>query len=99
MIVTAAARTVPYTWVEQTRDGGRIVLPYSGPECPGALLMLTVTKGTATGRAAGATFLMPLRDQKQPQSVLRAERAPDALRRLRITVTRTGQNVFLAPST
>jgi protein-L-isoaspartate O-methyltransferase len=99
VIVTAAALTVPYTWVEQTRDGGRIVLPYSGFECPGALLVLTVREGTATGRAAGDAFFMPLRGQKQPQSVLRAERAPDALRRLRITVTRTGQNVFLAPST
>ncbi|WP_244938692.1 protein-L-isoaspartate O-methyltransferase family protein [Actinomadura madurae] len=99
VIVTAAARTIPYTWVEQTRDGGRLVVPYSGPECAGALLVLDVAGGTATGRAVGDAFFMPLRGQKQPQSVLRAERAPDARRRLRITVTQTGQNVALVPTT
>ncbi|MGW5417115.1 protein-L-isoaspartate O-methyltransferase family protein [Actinomadura geliboluensis] len=96
VIATAAARTIPYTWVEQTRDGGRLVVPYSGPECAGALLVLDIAGGTATGRAVGDAFFMPLRGQKQPQSVLRAERAPHALPRLRITVTRTGQNVTLA---
>ncbi|TMR36639.1 methyltransferase domain-containing protein [Actinomadura geliboluensis] len=98
VIVTAAARTIPYTWVEQTRHGGRLVVPYSGPECAGALLVLDIAGGTATGHAVGDAFFMPLRGQKQPQSILRAERAPDALRRLRITVTRTGQDVALTPS-
>lgn len=97
VIVTAAARRIPYPWVEQTRDGGRIVVPYSGPECAGALLVLDVADGAATGRAVGDAFFMPLRGQKQPQSVLQAERAPGALRRFRITVARTGQTVALTP--
>ncbi|TDD89336.1 methyltransferase domain-containing protein [Actinomadura darangshiensis] len=95
VIVTAAARTIPYSWVEQTVDGGRIVVPYSGPECAGALLVLDVTEGAAIGRAVGDAFFMPLRDQKQPQSVLQAKRAPNALRQFRITVTQTGQEVTM----
>ncbi|MFD0899370.1 methyltransferase domain-containing protein [Actinomadura sediminis] len=97
VIVTASARTIPYAWVEQTRDAGRIVVPYSGPECVGALVVLDVADGVAEGRAVGDAFFMPLRGQKQPQSVLQAEREPDALRRFRITVTATGQDVTLAP--
>ncbi|WP_254716564.1 protein-L-isoaspartate O-methyltransferase [Actinomadura sp. WMMB 499] len=97
VIVTASARTIPYAWVEQSREGGRIVVPYSGPECPGALLVLDVADGIARGRAVGDAFFMPLRGQKQPQSVLGAEREPGALRRLRVTVTATGQDVSLSP--
>lgn len=99
VMVTAAARTIPYSWAEQTRDGGRIVVPYSGPECVGALLVLDVADGIAEGRAVGDAYFMPLRGQKQPQSVLRTERVPDALRRFRITITATGQVVTLAPTT
>ncbi|GGV41602.1 hypothetical protein GCM10010182_77750 [Actinomadura cremea] len=95
VIVTASARTIPYAWVEQSRDGGRIVVPYSGPECPGALLVLDVADGIAKGGAVGDAYFMPLRGQKQPQSVLQAERGPDALERLRVTVAVTGQDVTL----
>jgi len=59
VIVTAAARTIPYPWVEQARDGGRIALPYSGPECVGALVVLTVSGGTAEGHAVGDAYFMP----------------------------------------
>ncbi|OLT30865.1 hypothetical protein BJF79_38030 [Actinomadura sp. CNU-125] len=98
VVVTASARTIPYAWVEQTRDAGRIVVPYSGPECVGALVVLDVADGIAKGRAVDDAFFMPLQGQKQPQSVLQTEHEPDALNRFRITVTATGQDVSLAPA-
>jgi protein-L-isoaspartate(D-aspartate) O-methyltransferase len=46
--VTAGVERVPYTWIERTRPGGTIVLPYHPPI--GRLLRLTVGEdGTATG--------------------------------------------------
>ncbi|WP_019631933.1 protein-L-isoaspartate O-methyltransferase family protein [Actinomadura atramentaria] len=92
VIVTAAARTIPYRWVEQTRDGGRLVVPYSGPERVGALLVLDVADGTARGRAVGDARFMPLRGQRQTQGVVQAEPA-GPLDRLNVTVTSQGQTV------
>ncbi|MFG1856657.1 protein-L-isoaspartate O-methyltransferase [Actinomadura geliboluensis] len=34
-VIATAARTIPYTWVEQTRDGGRLVVPLLGPRMRG----------------------------------------------------------------
>ncbi|MDL4773050.1 MULTISPECIES: protein-L-isoaspartate O-methyltransferase family protein [Thermomonosporaceae] len=97
VIATAAAHTVPYAWVAQTREGGRIVVPFTGAECPGALLVLDVADGIAAGGAVGDAFFMPLRAQKQPQAVLQAERAPGALESLRVTVDPSGQTVHIQP--
>lgn len=70
LIVTAAARHIPYAWVEQTRPGGRIVVPCAGPLYGGhALVTLTVRPdGTAVGRFGALTSFMPLRGQR-PQAV------------------------------
>ncbi|MGH3157203.1 MAG: protein-L-isoaspartate O-methyltransferase family protein [Streptosporangiaceae bacterium] len=54
VLATAAAHTIPYAWVKQTRDGGLIVAPYTGRGHRGALLVLTVNRGVATGQLRGA---------------------------------------------
>lgn len=64
VIATASTDTIPYAWVEQTADGGLIVAPYSGEHCGGALLVLTVSDGTARGGAEGEAYFMPLRGGK-----------------------------------
>ncbi|WP_322769161.1 rRNA adenine N-6-methyltransferase family protein [Frankia sp. Cr1] len=64
LVATAAASTVPYAWIEQTRPGGRIVLPYVGT-FEGALLALAVdADGTAQGRFHGEAGFMRLRNQR-----------------------------------
>lgn len=66
IIGTAAAQTVPYAWVEQTRPGGTILVPCGTAFCNGALLRLTVSDdGTAVGGfAAGDYAFMWLRSQR-----------------------------------
>ncbi len=64
VIATASAVKVPYPWVEQTRPGGRIVLPLIGSFSRGAFLRLTVNgNGTAQGRFHGGAAFMRLRNQ------------------------------------
>ncbi|WP_019632016.1 protein-L-isoaspartate O-methyltransferase family protein [Actinomadura atramentaria] len=90
---TAGAQTVPYAWVEQTRDGGRIVVPYMGMAYAGALIALDVANGIAQGRAVcDRAHFMPLRGQTDIQPALRATPA-GPLDRLRFTVTQSGQTI------
>ncbi|MCM3883328.1 methyltransferase domain-containing protein [Frankia sp. R82] len=63
IIVTASVARVPYAWVEQTRPGGRIVLPFTS-EFGGALLTLTVADGAGCGRFDREAGFMPLRGQR-----------------------------------
>jgi protein-L-isoaspartate(D-aspartate) O-methyltransferase len=63
VIATASTHTVPYSWVEQTRDGGLIVVPYNGEHHDGAMLVLAVSGGVARGGAEGEADFMPLRGQ------------------------------------
>lgn len=65
--VTCGVRTVPYAWVEQTRTGGTIVLPY----CPGfgtdhALRLVVMPDGVAHGRFPGFASYMMMRSQRVP---------------------------------
>lgn len=63
--VTCAVPEVPYAWIEQTRPGGVIVLPYAPGFGCGALLRLDVLPdGTATGRFAGSADYMVLRSRR-----------------------------------
>jgi protein-L-isoaspartate(D-aspartate) O-methyltransferase len=65
IIATAAVRRIPYHWVEQTRSGGRIVLPWVS-SYTGALVALTVdAHGGASGTVVGESSFMPLRDQRE----------------------------------
>lgn len=74
---TAAVRRVPAAWMEQTRPGGRLLVPFGTPMCNGALLLLTVHRdGTAEGRFAGNAAFMWLRAHRpHPRS-----QHPDGLR-------------------
>ncbi|MGH3373993.1 MAG: protein-L-isoaspartate O-methyltransferase family protein [Actinoallomurus sp.] len=88
VIATAAAHTVPYAWVEQTRDGGVIVTPYTGEGHRAALVVLTVHGGVADGGVVGDAAFMPLSGQRLRQADLRAiESRPG----LRLEVTASGQ--------
>ena len=93
VIATAAVHTVPYPWVAQTREGGRIVVPYTGRGHRAGMLVLTVADGSATGSIEGEAAFMPLRGQRLRQADLRAvETVPG----LRVEVTAEGQRLITA---
>lgn len=60
--VTCGVRNIPYTWVEQARPGGVIVLPYA----PAMLLLRLVVgeDGVAIGQFHDSCSFMPLRGQR-----------------------------------
>ncbi|GHE42692.1 protein-L-isoaspartate O-methyltransferase [Streptosporangium violaceochromogenes] len=67
--VTCGVRRVPYAWVEQSRPGAVIALPY----CPGfgtghALRLVVGPEGTAHGRFPGFASYMPMRSQRAPRT-------------------------------
>ncbi len=63
--VTAGVTSVPYAWVEQTRPGGLIVMPWMPRWEGGHLTCLAVTgDGTAVGRFHRGVRYMPLRSQR-----------------------------------
>ncbi len=65
VIATAAVHNIPYPWVDQTRPGGRILLPWAN-SYTGALVALTVDEhGTARGRIVGESSFMWLRAQRE----------------------------------
>lgn len=70
VIATAATRKIPYSWIEQTRPGGRVLVPWASSFSPsGALLSLMVRPdGTAEGRFGDTVAFMYLRAQR-PESV------------------------------
>lgn len=64
--VTCGVRDIPYTWIEQTRPGGVIVLPWMPhPDQYGQQLRLDVLDdGTAVGSFCGGGGFMMLRSQR-----------------------------------
>jgi protein-L-isoaspartate(D-aspartate) O-methyltransferase len=65
IVSTAAVHRIPYPWVEQTRPGGRILLPWAN-SYTGALVALTVDEhGTARGGIVGESSFMWLRAQRE----------------------------------
>lgn len=63
--VTCGVTTVPYAWVEQTRPGGVIVLPWMPNYAGGHKVKLTVLPdGTAVGRFCGGCDYMMIRAQR-----------------------------------
>ncbi|WP_242903132.1 methyltransferase domain-containing protein [Actinomadura terrae] len=80
--VTCGVDRVPYSWVEQTRPGGRLVLPWMPEYGGGHKALLTVTgDGRASGRLVGGANYMILRGQR---STLRI---PDDITDAEATVT------------
>jgi protein-L-isoaspartate(D-aspartate) O-methyltransferase len=64
VIVTAGTGHTPYPWIEQTKEGGKLVVPYSGEEHEGAMLVMTVSGGIAKGTVEGKAYFMPMRGQR-----------------------------------
>jgi protein-L-isoaspartate(D-aspartate) O-methyltransferase len=65
VIATVGVQRVPRAWVEQTRPGGRILVPWLTDFHNGALLALTAHgDGIAAGRVVGNVAFMPLRAQR-----------------------------------
>lgn len=103
IIATASVHTIPHAWVEQTRPGGMILVPWAPtfhPDWP--LARLTVAEdGTAEGRFIDTAGFMPLRSQHLPPRVSHAaeERwiaaGRPAITRHGITVTPEGQRIWL----
>jgi protein-L-isoaspartate(D-aspartate) O-methyltransferase len=72
ILSTAAVQQVPYTWIAQTRPGGRVLTPWGTPYLNGALLSLTVDEdGTARGHPVDNVAFMWLRDQRIPLTWVR----------------------------
>jgi protein-L-isoaspartate O-methyltransferase len=73
VIATASAVKVPYAWVEQTRPGGRILLPLVGgfSECQAFLCLTVHGDGTAQGRFRGEAGFMRLRNQRKDKVLWR----------------------------
>lgn len=103
VIATAAAHTVPYTWIEQTAVGGLIAVPWAATFHPAWPLAILTTRadGTAEGRFTAPAYFMPLRHQRLPQTVrdeteerwIKAGK-PDCTR-YGVTVTPEGQQIWL----
>ena len=71
IMATAAVGTVPCAWVEQTRPGGFVLLPFGTAFHSGALLRLRVhDDGTATGRFGGDAAFMWTRAQRPPHGAV-----------------------------
>ncbi|MGQ0716955.1 MAG: methyltransferase domain-containing protein [Pseudonocardiales bacterium] len=65
IIATAAVRHIPYSWIEQTRPGGRVLVPWANSYI-GALVALTVDDhGGASGSIVAESSFMWLRDQRE----------------------------------
>jgi protein-L-isoaspartate(D-aspartate) O-methyltransferase len=68
VIATAGVRTVPWSWVAQTRPGGRLVVPVSNTfQAPGVVTLTFQRNGTAVGRIGSPAVFMGLRAQRVPR--------------------------------
>lgn len=63
VIATAGTASVPPAWVEQTRPGGRLVVPLTNDWQPPGIAVLERTAHGAVGRLAGPAAFMALRGQ------------------------------------
>ncbi|MBE1532462.1 methyltransferase domain-containing protein [Actinomadura algeriensis] len=71
LIATVAVDRVPYAWVEQTRPGGRVVVPWTTDLHNGALVSFVVGRdGTMQGRIMGNVAFMRLRSQRGKRASL-----------------------------
>jgi protein-L-isoaspartate(D-aspartate) O-methyltransferase len=73
ILSTATCHSVPLSWIEQTRPGGRIVTPWATSYHNGVLLHLDVADDGAIGRFAGNLSFMWLREQRIPFGWLPAQ--------------------------
>ena len=77
IVATVGVRTVPYTWIEQVRPGGRIVVPLTNEYCsPGILVLTRDAEGTASGRLGGPARFMEMRSHRIERSRTSDHTAP-----------------------
>ncbi|GAA2720246.1 MULTISPECIES: methyltransferase domain-containing protein [Streptomyces] len=66
VLATCAVSNVPSAWLEQTRPGGTILVPWNSPWCDYGLLHLTVQDDhTAEGRFSPYSAFMLMRTQRR----------------------------------
>ncbi|TMQ94754.1 methyltransferase domain-containing protein [Actinomadura soli] len=71
VIATVAADRVPHAWAEQTRPGGRVLVPWTTDFHNGALVAFTVASdATMRGRIMGNVAFMRLRAQRGKRASL-----------------------------
>lgn len=65
LIATASVRRIPRGWIEQTRPGGVLVIPWGTDLCNGTLLRLVVDEnGDASGRCGTNLTITRVRSQR-----------------------------------
>ncbi|TQN30414.1 protein-L-isoaspartate(D-aspartate) O-methyltransferase [Haloactinospora alba] len=97
--VTCGVREIPYAWVEQTRPGGVIVLPWMhGALDVGHKAKLIVTGNRAVGRFHGECAYMMLRSQREPTQPIEGEvrESEPTVDPRRIAVAGSGLSVWIA---
>ncbi|HET9118302.1 MAG TPA: methyltransferase domain-containing protein [Pseudonocardiaceae bacterium] len=71
VIATAAAHRIPYSWVAQTRPGGRILLPWADTYTGGLLALTVNDDGTAQGSIVAESNFMWLREQREARGAVK----------------------------
>ncbi len=71
VIVTASTNHIPYSWVAQTRAGGRILLPWADTYTSGLLALTVGDDGTARGGIVAESTFMWLRGQRDTRGAVR----------------------------
>jgi protein-L-isoaspartate O-methyltransferase len=69
VISTVGTVETPWSWVEQCRPGGRLVVPLNGDWYPPGLAVLERTDNGAVGRLAGPASFMRMRAQARSRVV------------------------------
>ncbi|WP_158896167.1 methyltransferase domain-containing protein [Amycolatopsis anabasis] len=64
VIATASVETVPYSWVEQTRPGGLMIVPWGPPMANHHLMRFVVGDDSAVGTIIESANFMRLRSQR-----------------------------------
>ncbi|MEV5576207.1 methyltransferase domain-containing protein [Spirillospora sp. NPDC052269] len=97
--VAVGVREIPHAWVEQTRPGGMIVLPWM-PEWEGGhrVRLTTIGDGTAVGRLHGGCRFMMLRGQRPPENLpeSRVRESSTSLDPRRVVRASTGADVAVS---
>lgn len=71
VIATAAANQIPYSWVAQTRPGGRVLVPWADTYTGGLLALTVNDDGTAEGGIVAESNFMWLREQREARGAVK----------------------------
>jgi protein-L-isoaspartate O-methyltransferase len=70
VIATAACNQIPYSWVAQSRPGGRVLLPWANTYTGGLLALTVGDDGTAQGTIVAESSFMWLRAQRDSRGAV-----------------------------